>query len=104
MTGADQFCGRRDREEEKAGILLTGRVVVKDRVVKSSKIILPYMAGLCYNAKGNEVRSTPTPLQNRGQLAGLTTDAGGCGNGASEACHDRTLDESLAGAAAIRGG
>jgi hypothetical protein len=33
VTGTDQFCGRRDREEEKAGILLTGRIVVENRVV-----------------------------------------------------------------------
>ena len=33
MTGADQFCGSGYREEEKAGILLTGRIVVENRVV-----------------------------------------------------------------------
>lgn len=33
MTGTDQFCGSGYREEEKAGILLTGRIVVENRVV-----------------------------------------------------------------------
>ena len=33
MTGADQFCGSGYREEEKAGVLLTGCIVVEDRVV-----------------------------------------------------------------------
>ena len=33
MTGTDQLCGSGYREEEKAGILLTGRIVVENRVV-----------------------------------------------------------------------
>ena len=72
MTGADQLCGSGYREEEKAGALLTGRIVVENRVVTPPAANLEFDQ---FAMSENEKADKPFLLQSLQNGQGLATEA-----------------------------